>query len=40
MVINQSIACLSYVYGDIAFNRWDIATKVYEVVYYFQMLVI
>ena len=32
MVYNSLGLCLAYV--DIAFSRWDIATKVYELVYY------
>ena len=33
MVDNLSIECFFYAYADIAFSRWDIATKVCEMIY-------
>ena len=38
MVNNLLLAVYAYV--DIAFSRWDITTKIYELVYKFQRLVI
>ena len=32
MVVNLTIACFTNACIDIAFNRWDIATEVYELV--------